>query len=110
MADDSKPLLSVKHLREGGFGMAMAKGGPYKATQTLEWQIVDKSGATVGVLSNETAANLVNRLAELYQILLDANALSHLKARFDFGYMDIPVDMYRRLEKLLTPTPISSPQ
>jgi hypothetical protein len=102
MFSNAKQLLTAKKLREEGFGSAMVSGGPFKTGQTMDHQIVDVSNNVVGVLTVD-GARLVNRLAELHRLLVDMDAAQHLKQRFDFGYLDIPVDMLLRLETLLAP-------
>ena len=97
-----KPLLTVRSLRDGRKTTAKM-GNPAKVLESMDWEVLDPSGKTLGYLAGEPAAKMVSRLAELHRLLIEVGAYHHLKARFDNGYLDIPVEMLRDLEKLLAP-------
>lgn len=94
-------VLKAKLLREGGYGPATVKGGPYASTQTMDWQLVDSSGESVGLVRGEPTATLINDLVELRELLGVLKALEHIKARYDSGYLEVPPVMITQLEKLL---------
>lgn len=103
-----KPLLTVKALRETGHRKATVKLGPNQqskaaAADAMDWEVLDATGQTVGFLAGEATAKTVSRLAELHRLLLEIGGYHHLKARFDNGYLEIPIEMIRELEKLMAP-------
>ena len=103
MSAPPKPLLTVRLLRESGHAAAAVKGGAFRTVQTMDWIVVNGEGETVGVLGRESIAKTISRLAELHRLLVEVDALTHLRQRYDNGYLEIPVDMFRSLEKLLAP-------
>lgn len=95
-----KPTFTVRS-RGGQQQKTTAKMGQVKALDTLDWELLDEGGQTVGYLAGEKTAQTVARYAQLHQLLKEIGAYRHLKARFDNGYLDIPVGMLKDLEKLL---------
>jgi len=95
-----KPLLTVKSLRDTGPRKNTTKLGP-KAFENMDWEVLDQTGHTVGYLSGEVTAKTVNRLIALQRLLVEVGAYHHLKARFDNGYLEVPVEMLKELERLL---------
>lgn len=102
---ESVPVLKAQALRERGYGVASVKGGPFPSVQTMDWHLMDQDGASVGLLLGEPTGALINDLAELRELLLVINALEHIKARFDSGYLEVPPAMITRLEKFLEAKP-----
>jgi hypothetical protein len=102
-----KPLLTVRALRETGHRKATVKLGPGqptgKAADSMDWEVLDPTGQTVGFVAGEATAKTVSRLAELHRLLVEIGGYHHLKARFDNGYLEVPVEMLKSLEKLLAP-------
>lgn len=97
-----KPLLSAKLLREDGHSPITVKGGPFRVARVMAGQLVNGAGESVGLV-DEKSTKTFNQLAELHRVLIEIGALAHLRHRFDNGYLDIPVEMFRSLEKLLAP-------
>ena len=98
-----KPLLTVRSLRDGQRKTTAKMGQPAKVLDSMDWEVLDPSGKTVGYLAGEPTAKMVSRLAELHRVLVEVGGYHHLKARFDNGYLEIPVEMIRALEKLMAP-------
>lgn len=100
-----KPLLTVRALRETGRRKATVKLGPNQkpnaAADSMDWEVLDTTGQTVGFLAGEATAKTVSRLAELHRLMVEIGGYHHLKARFDNGYLEVPVEMIKSLEKLL---------
>lgn len=102
MVENGKPPVAARLLREAGHGVATASGGPFRTPHVMEWQLTDASGAVLGVVGSESLALWINRLAELYQLLIEVDAKQHLRQRYDMGHLEIPAEMLARLERLLT--------
>lgn len=103
MREPPKAVVTVRLLRESGHAAAAVKGGAFKTVQTMDWVVLNDAGETVGVLGRESAAKTISRLAELHRLLVEIDGLAHLRQRYDNGYLEIPVEMFRALEKLLAP-------
>lgn len=101
-----KPLLTVRGVGRKpaapGERKTTTKLGP-KAAEPTSWEILDAGGQIVGHVTNDAAAKSITRLAELHRRLNEIGAYHHLKVRFDNGYLEIPVEMMRQLEKLMEP-------
>ena len=98
-----KPLLTVRSLKEASPGKTSKMGARPKSLDAMEYEVLEVSGLPVGYLTGEAPAKTIARLAELHRLLVEVGGYHHLKARFDAGYLDIPVGMLKNLEKLMAP-------
>jgi hypothetical protein len=98
-----KPAFTVRPRGGGPQQKTTSKMGQVKALDSLDWELLDAAGQTVGYLAGEKVAQTLARSAQLHRLLVEVGAYHHLKARFDNGYLEIPVEMLRELEKLMAP-------